>query len=62
MFYCVTAFRPAKKGEYFISGAKPMAFKAYADMTSDFKYLIAVPTRRAKRISMWVEDTEKKEK
>lgn len=43
--------RPPKKGEYYVSGAIPMAYKARRDLTAS--YLVVVPTHFAQRVTTW---------
>jgi hypothetical protein len=45
-FYAKGEFRAPKKGEWYASGAEPMAYKAKNDLSS--AYQIVVPTRYAK--------------
>lgn len=45
-FYRKIAVRHPKKGEYYVSGAEPMAYLAPNDLTSC--YLIVVPTHYAR--------------
>jgi len=50
-FYKAIGFRCPKKGEYFISGAKPRAYKAPNDLNT--KYLIIEKTAKGKREEIW---------
>ena len=43
--------RPPKKGEYYVSGALPMAYKARGDLST--AYTIVVPTHFARRVTTW---------
>lgn len=50
-FYFAVGFRCPKKGEYFVSGAKPQAYKATNDLST--KYLIVEKLAKAKRKEIW---------
>ena len=51
-FYRIVAVRKPKAGEWFVSGAEPMAYKARNDLTTE--YQIAAPTHLAKPATGWV--------
>jgi hypothetical protein len=36
-------YRAPKKGEYYLSGALPMAYQARADFSPNFRYLVVKP-------------------
>lgn len=36
-------YRAPKKGEYYFSGALPMAYQARADFSPNFRYLVVKP-------------------
>ena len=50
-FYDVVGFHHPKKGEWFVSGAMPIAYQAPNDLR--VKYIIVVPTDKAKQIPRW---------
>ena len=45
------AFRKPKKGEWYVSGAIPMAYRAPNDLPTE--YLVVVPTFFAKHVSIF---------
>ena len=51
-FYRLVAKRKPKAGEWYMSGAEPMAYKARNDLLSE--YCIVAPTHQAKPASGWV--------
>ncbi len=51
-FYEVIDYRKPKKGEFYISGSQPNAYKAPNDLSTE--YIIAIPTHGAKLIQVWV--------
>lgn len=51
-FYFAVGFHCPKKGEYFVSGAKPQAYEAPNDLSTE--YLIVEKLTRAKRKQVWV--------
>lgn len=48
-FYKVVGKRPPKKGEYYVSGADPMACRAPNDLKTTF--IIVEPTHLAKHVT-----------
>lgn len=48
-FYKVVGKRPPKKGEWYVSGAIPMAYRARADLSA--AYHVVVPTHTAKLVT-----------
>jgi len=48
-YYTIEGTRTPKKGEFFVSGAIPEAYKAYSDL--DTEYMIVKPTHRARRVA-----------
>lgn len=49
-FYLIGEFRAPKQDEWYMSGAKPRAYKAYTDNITT-AYQIVIPTHFAKRAS-----------
>lgn len=51
-FYRKVATRAPRKGEWYVSGAVPMAYRAFNDLSS--AYLVVVPTHRARKSNEWI--------
>lgn len=55
-FYRVLGYRPPKKGEYYLSGAKIAVYKAPNDLSCP--YLVVEKTDHAIRESVWIRNTK----
>lgn len=50
-FYRKVAFRKPLRGEWYVSGADPMAYRAPSDLLTP--YLVVVPTHHAKTVTRY---------
>jgi hypothetical protein len=52
-YWRLIAFSTPRKGEWYLSGAIPMAYRAAGDFPGPSAYHIVTPTHHARQVTVW---------